>query len=211
MPKNTIKETVGKKTLSVKGRPANPNLRDHLLESAVQVLLEHGLNGLSMIRVARLAKASKETLYRNFGDKSGLLRAAVEKIADMFVSLLSKELDGKIGVDQRLHQIAINYLSVAYAPQSVALQRAAYGDAELGPLFVKKVTNKVVYFVSNEFRALKRAQPEFEAEMFLGAVQGKLYNRVMFGESPPNLATAIQIQADGATKLFSLYLSNTSL
>ena len=45
--------------------------------AAYALLAEHGYGGTSMLRVARAARASNETLYRWYGGKDGLFTAMV--------------------------------------------------------------------------------------------------------------------------------------
>ncbi|HUY04214.1 MAG TPA: TetR/AcrR family transcriptional regulator [Rhodocyclaceae bacterium] len=47
-----------------------------LLEATLKTLAEHGLDGATIPRIARVAGVSPATVYRRFVDKQGLLRAA---------------------------------------------------------------------------------------------------------------------------------------
>lgn len=190
------------------GRPTDPNLRDHLLDHAMKVLLSKGVAGFSMVNVAKSAKASKETLYRHFGDKQGLLHAAIDRDASFIDMVLTAGVDDCSGVAGRMKKIARNYLESAFTDHGLALQRLAYADGEygLGPLFVKKITTRVIRCVSSEFEALGRLNPNDDAELFLGLVQGKLYNRIVFGVVPKDLSNAIDRQVEMAWHVFQAYL-----
>jgi TetR/AcrR family transcriptional repressor of mexJK operon len=203
---NTVSPAAAEKKSA--GRPANPDLKSHLLDHAMKVLLAKGLSGFSMISVAKSAKASKETLYRHFGDKQGLLYAAIERDAGFIDMVLTDGLDTLAGPEQRLLRLASNYLTAAYTDHAIALQRLAYADGEqgLGPLFVKKITYRVIACVSHEFIGLDREEPERDAELFLGLVQGKLYNKILFGVPPDDLPHAIERQVADAWRVFNIYL-----
>lgn len=195
------------------GRPANPKLRDHLLNHAIEVLLSKGLSGFSMINVAKSAKASKETLYKHFGDKQGLLHAAIERDSTYIEMVLLEGIDELNNVDERLKCLARNYLAAAYTDHAIALQRLAYADGEfglaLGPLFVKTFTTNVIACVSHEFKEMGRSESINDAELFLGLVQGKMYNRIIFGVKPKHLEKAIDHQVELAWSVFNAYLGSS--
>lgn len=192
------------------GRPYNPELRNHLIDHAMKILLEQGLQKFSMASVAKSAHASKESLYRLFGDKEGLLHAAIERDAAFIEDVLTAGIHSNASTETKLQKIATNYLSAAYTDHAIALQRLAYADSVygLGVLFVKKITSRVIQCVAQIFTEMGRTNPELDAEMFLGLVQGKLYNKIIFGVKPDNLQERIEQQVRVAWEIFSCYLNN---
>ncbi|MEQ9164428.1 MAG: helix-turn-helix domain-containing protein, partial [Ilumatobacter fluminis] len=50
-----------------------------ILDAALELLVDDGTGQLTMLAVAKRAGASKETLYSWFGDRSGLIRALIER------------------------------------------------------------------------------------------------------------------------------------
>ncbi len=54
--------------------------RQRILQAAVRVFTERGYTASSTAQIAAAAGASKETLYTYFGDKAGLLRAALTSL-----------------------------------------------------------------------------------------------------------------------------------
>lgn len=51
--------------------------RDAIVEAAVDVFIERGLDGASMDRVAEVAGVSKRTVYNHFKSKDGLFQAVI--------------------------------------------------------------------------------------------------------------------------------------
>jgi AcrR family transcriptional regulator len=51
--------------------------REQLLEAALKVFAEHGTRGATTRRIAQAAGVNEVTLFRHFGSKEGLLRAAL--------------------------------------------------------------------------------------------------------------------------------------
>jgi len=60
-------------------RPRSTTARGEILASAQAILLEAGIDGFSIRRVSDRCGYSAPTLYHHFGDKSGLLDAALEE------------------------------------------------------------------------------------------------------------------------------------
>lgn len=58
-----------------RAKQRTPELRDHLLRVAVDVLAREGVAGFTTRRVARAAETSPPAVYELFGDKAGLVRA----------------------------------------------------------------------------------------------------------------------------------------
>ena len=68
--------------------------RERILMSALEVFVQHGYVGTSTDQLAAAAKVSKQTLYREFGDKEGvfesLIRFAGQRVEDPFAPLVSR-------------------------------------------------------------------------------------------------------------------------
>ncbi|GAA3192173.1 TetR/AcrR family transcriptional regulator [Nonomuraea roseoviolacea] len=56
--------------------------REQILQVATEVLYEQGLDGVGVAGLCTRAGVSKETLYRHFGSKEGLVRATLEARSD---------------------------------------------------------------------------------------------------------------------------------
>lgn len=185
-------------------------LQARLLDHTLRVLLRDGYRRFSMNAVATSAKASKETLYRHFGDKTGLLRAALVRSAAQIDPLLHVQLESATTRDDRLRQLGLNYLHACYLPESLALQRIAYADGEhgLGPLFAEEITEPAVAIVEAELEALGSKQPRRDAEVFLGMIQGKLHERIMLGAEIDDLERQLEAQVDHALLVMTPYLDS---
>lgn len=66
-------------------KPAEPGLRAdaarnraRLLEAAARLIAEHGVAGVTMEAVAAAAEVGKGTVFRRFGDRTGLLTALLD-------------------------------------------------------------------------------------------------------------------------------------
>jgi len=196
------------KQTAKKGRPLETGLRDRLLDHTLRVLLRDGYQKFSMNAVAQSAKASKETLYRHFGDKAGLLHAALIRNATLIGPLLNEGLETTGTTEERLSRLALNYLHGCYLPEALALQRIAYADGKrgLGPIFAEEITEHAISFIVEEFTQLGSTQPCEDAELFLGMIQGKLHEKILLGVQMENLEAQLQRQVSHALRMLMPYL-----
>jgi AcrR family transcriptional regulator len=110
-----------------------------VLDAVLSLMVEKG-SGLTMTAVARRASCSKETLYKWFGDRDGLLTATVQWQASKVRAgnYDRQNLDAST-LRESLKGFAANWLEVITSPTSIALNRigisqAASRDGNLGSI-----------------------------------------------------------------------------
>lgn len=103
-------------------------------EAAYELIDEKGYDNISMLAIAKRAKASNETLYRWYGDKKGLFQAMVIRNADDVYESLVEDLDRQRDPMQILEDISLKLLRFLTSGRAIALNRAAAADpsGELG-------------------------------------------------------------------------------
>ena len=100
-----------------------------VLDAALGLLVEQG-DQLTMTAVARRASCSKETLYKWFGDRDGLLTATVQwQAAKVTVGAVDREKLDIESLRARLEEFAANWLAVISTKTSIALNRLAMAHA----------------------------------------------------------------------------------
>ncbi len=101
-----------------------------VLDAVLALLVEKGADGLTMSAVARRASCSKETLYKWFGDRDGLLSATVRWQASKVRpgSYDRRRLDAG-ALRESLEAFAGGWLRVIASETSIALNRVAIGQA----------------------------------------------------------------------------------
>jgi len=129
-----------------------------VLDAVLRLLVEEG-DALTMTAVARRASCSKETLYKWFGDRDGLLTATVQWQA----SKVRVAAVGGRGVDlasltASLEGFAGDWLRVISSDTSVALNRVAVGHAGSG----KDDLGRIV-LENGRFALAARLKPVLEA------------------------------------------------
>ena len=110
-----------------------PSPRQEEVLDAVLDLLAEGRDALTMSAVAQRASCSKETLYKWFGDRDGLLTATVRWQASKVRAgnYDHQKLDTS-ALRASLEAFAANWLKVISSRTSVALNRVAISHAGSG-------------------------------------------------------------------------------
>lgn len=187
-----------------------------VLEAALALLVEGGDKGFTTARLARAANCSKESLYKWFGDRSGLLAAMVTYQASKV--RVAGSLKARPGADEfrrQLTDFARDLLTVLSGPTSLALNRLAIGeagrtDAQLGHLLTERGRRAIEERAKKLLDTGKRAglirfddREEAFATLY-GLIVGDMHVRMLLGETVPALSgdTAISAQAARAIEKF---------
>ncbi|MBN9456210.1 MAG: TetR/AcrR family transcriptional regulator C-terminal domain-containing protein [Bosea sp.] len=129
-----------------------------VLDAVLSLMVEKG-SGLTMTAVARRASCSKETLYKWFGDRDGLLTATVQwQASKVRAGNFDRQTLDAGALRESLKRFAANWLEVISSPTSIALNRigvsqAAARDGNLGSIVL----------ANGRFAIGKRMMPVLEA------------------------------------------------
>lgn len=132
--------------------------RRRLIEEAAYALIdEKGYDNISMLAIAKRAKASNETLYRWYGDKKGLFQAMVIRNADVVYASLVEDLEAHRDPMQILEDISLKLLRLLTSDRAIALNRAAAADAsgELGKALSKVGRERVLPLIAKVLGQIK--------------------------------------------------------
>lgn len=184
-----------------------------VLDAALRLMVEEGDN-LTMAGVARRASCSKETLYKWFGDRDGLLVATVQWQASK-VRVVPVD-PGKVDLDsltESLEGYARDWLKVIASDTSIALNRVAVSHAGSG-----KDNLGAIVLENGRFALAKRLKPVLDAgkraghlafedaetafRTFFGLVGRDIQIRLLLGDWPGLTEAAIAEDAARATRQF---------
>ncbi len=132
--------------------------RGEVLDVVLELLAE-GRDALTMSAVAQRASCSKETLYKWFGDRDGLLTATVQWQASKVRAGAydSTRLDG-LALRASLEAFGVTWLKVISSRTSIALNRVAVAHAGSG----KSNLGQIV-LANGRFAIGERLKPLLEA------------------------------------------------
>ncbi len=167
--------------------------QQQVLTAALSLLVEQG-DRLTMTSVARRASCSKETLYKWFGDRDGLLTATVQFQASKvrMPPFDRRRIDAE-SLKASIEQFARDLLATISGEVSVTLNRLAIAHAgaekpglgdivlENGPLGIRKRL-KPVLEAGRENRLLRFESSEEAYRCFFGLVVRDVQIRLLLGE-----------------------------
>lgn len=187
--------------------------RQQAVLDAVLALMVAG-EALTMTAVARRASCSKETLYKWFGDRDGLLAATVRwQASKVRAGNFDRQAMDAGALRESLSRFAANWLTVISSPTSIALNRLAISHAG------SHETNLGAIVLANGRLAIgERVKPLLEAgreagilafddtetafRTFIGLVGRDVQVRLLLGDRLKLSAATIAADADRAAGQF---------
>lgn len=197
--------------------PFSPRQND-VLEQALRLLVEGGDRALTTANIARAANCSKESLYKWFGDRDGLLTAMVRWQASKVrvVPVAREKLDAE-SLFSSLEHFARDWLLVLSSRTSIALNRLAVshsasgksglGDIVLanGPVAMAKRL-KPILEMGQEAKLLAFDDIDDAFRAFFGLVVRDMQIRLLLGDRLELTDAEVIRDARRATKqFFALY------
>lgn len=160
--------------------------QDAIIAAAYAVLETEGYTGTSMLKIAKAAKASNETLYRWYGDKRGLFEAMVRANAAETTKVLEVTIAQEGDPVTCLELASPILLRMLMGDRAIALNRAAAADptGELGRAIAAGGREQVGPLMAEVLSRLDGAAPYPRhrlAERYFGLLVGDLQIRRVIG------------------------------
>ncbi len=187
--------------------------QQQVLTAALELLVEGGA-GLTMTAVARRASCSKETLYKWFGDRDGLLTATVQwQAAKVRVPRVDRYRLDADTLRQSIEQFARDLLGTLAGEISVTLNRLAVSHAgdekiDLGSIVLENGRLemgrrlKPVLEAGRDARLLRFESSEEAFRTFFGLVVRDVQIRLLLGDDLKLSQADIERDAARATEQF---------
>ena len=164
-----------------------------MIAHARALIAEHGIEGLSVNEVVRLAGGSKATLAKYFGDRSGLIAAAIAEEAREAMVALHLQRDGLASgsLAESLRVLLTGVLRFYLKPGSLALYRAVVAmgaqDRSVAAALYDHGHREIVEAVAVVLRAYAKADGEKDellrdlAEQMVHAIRAGLHEQALLG------------------------------
>lgn len=191
-----------------------------VLDATLAVMVEEG-DSLTMTSVSRRASCSKETLYKWFGDRDGLLTATVRwQASKVQIPNVDRARLDRAALVAALEQFAANWLRVISSETSIALNRmavshAASGKDSLGSIVLKNGRNAMALRLRPLLETAREAgllafdEADEAFRTFFGLVLRDVQIRLLLGDAIKLSGQHIAVDAARATGQFmALYGSN---
>ncbi len=191
-----------------------------VLDATLAALVDEG-DALTMSSVSRRASCSKETLYKWFGDRDGLLTATVRwQASKVNVPVVDKATLDAAALTATLESFARDWLTVISSGTSIALNRVAVshagsGKSKLGEIVLKNGRNAMglrlepVLLAARDAEILAFTNVQDCFRTFFGLVLRDTQIRLLLGDDLSLTQTQISADADNASAQFmALYGRN---
>lgn len=118
-----------------------PRKRRDIVEAATTLFLRNGYQGTSVDQIAAAAAVSKQTVYKQFGDKERLFRAIVDGVAENSQGIVAELAAGfvrrPVGTVEDLQEVlagvARSYLDAVLQGRVLSLRRLIIAEADRFP------------------------------------------------------------------------------
>lgn len=185
-------------------------------KAAFDLLEEYGYEGISMLKIAKRAKASNETLYRWYGDKKGLFQSLVQNNAKEIGRLLFSDVDNSRPLYEMLDVLGPTLLTLLTGPRAIALNRAAAGDptGDLGRALAKSGRGTIMPLIEKVFERTDITddtpigEPTNFADIYVRLLVGDLQIRRATGAIPQLSKSAILQRAKEASSLILRFMED---
>jgi len=190
--------------------------RSAILEAATTVFLNNGYLGASMDEIAALARVSKQTVYKHFGDKERLfveiVTNMVNEISDpVYEEVLGLADSGDIEAD--LRDLARRLLEGVVQPRLLQLRRLVIGEASrfpaLGRTFYERGPGRTIAALAAAFERLGARDvlhlddPALAAAHFNWLIMSAPLNEAMLlGSGEPPVPADLKRLTDSAVHVF---------
>ena len=88
-------------------------VRERVLDAATAITVDAGWGGVTMGKVATLAKVSRQTVYNEYGAKPALGQAMVLRELERFLAVVAHELDTRDDLVDAIRAAAVGALAMA--------------------------------------------------------------------------------------------------
>jgi AcrR family transcriptional regulator len=192
--------------------------RQAILAAATEVFVRHGYLGATTDQVAAAASVSKQTVYKQFGDKQHLFAEVIGVTTTGVVDRLTRVVASTLGdapdVRTALRELADGFLRGLLQPDVLRLRRLVIAEAdrfpEVGQAWFEQGFDRALVILGEALQGLEErgllhdlGDPTLAAYQFAGLVMYLPMNQAMFAGSgvlpPPDKLDQI---AESAVAVF---------
>ncbi|WP_447911522.1 TetR/AcrR family transcriptional regulator [Microbacterium phyllosphaerae] len=184
-----------------RGRPsaAEAIARDErVVDVVIALLTAEGFEALTFDRVAAEAHVAKRTLYGVFGDREGLVRAAIRRQHPY----LADAGEGSEDLRSACRAILVQLLG----DEAIGIQRAIIGAAAQHPSLAAEFYDDGPRRAQGFLAAHLAKDAEVSPELLFTALLGEPHRRRLLGIAGAPTAEEIDVQVDGVMRVLGLHV-----
>jgi AcrR family transcriptional regulator len=167
------------------GRPRSERARKAILASALSLIEEEGITGVTIEAVADQAKVGKPTIYRYWSNARELAMAAMMEQPDR--KAVTKVSDPPLKQLETQLKAVIKQFSKSTGKQAAILMASSHWESELSKAF----RNQVILKSREEGRQILEAaigegqvKPDIPIDSVLDMIYGPIFYRLLAGHIP---------------------------
>jgi AcrR family transcriptional regulator len=158
---------------------SSPSTRDRLIQAALELFLSQGIQNTTTRQIANLAEVNEVTLFRNFGNKYGLLQAVIEE-STLFSDVgetLGQVFSPTATFQENLHQYV--HACLQLLEQKPDFVRSLIGEAEQYSPELRQVLEQKLFETQQAIaqtlaQSLKSPQATLSPQKLLYLINGML-------------------------------------
>lgn len=195
--------------------------KEEVFQKTIKLLSTKDYSRVTMLDIAKEAKISKETLYKNFGSKTGLFVAIIQKNSN----IIREKIDEALQIQENFaEQVLINvvylYLNTIISNGSAVINRIAISEInqtpELASILIENGRNNVYPSMCRYIDGLQKQkvissehEPERMVEILFGLAAGDMQIRYLLKTFPSNFnEEALKERAEKAVEYFFRIFGN---
>ncbi len=177
-------------------RPSTKQKQQRILEVASQLFFEQGFTQTSLDQVIERCGGSKQTLYRYFGDKQGLLNAVVGHSIEQFSMAFQFRSNSREPLSQQLIHFGIAYLGTILSPRVLDTYRIIMAESRHHPALAQfylqqgpnSVIRHLVAFLEQQIAQgqLRCDDPAQASQHLLSLLKGEYHQEALLGIEIPD-------------------------
>jgi AcrR family transcriptional regulator len=170
--------------------------RDRLLEAAIAVVDEQGIEGIRVRDIAAAANVREPSVYHYFGSREGLVEAVeaarFKRDSIAITGMFSNAVAGCSTMDDYLDLCALvmNAVEAPGRAEVRSVRASAFGSAQSRPNLAKLISEAQLELDNDLATGLKLAQergwvrPDLDVVSFAGWVNGMVNGRLIYEMNP---------------------------
>ncbi|WP_019614368.1 TetR/AcrR family transcriptional regulator [Psychromonas ossibalaenae] len=177
-------------------RPSTLLKRQKIIAAATQLFFKQGYPETSLDQIIEQCGGSKQTLYRYFGDKKGILNEVITQGTEEMKSVFQFQNDSDIPLTKQLNEFGYLYIKTLCSPQLLNMYRIVITesrrDQELAEFFLSRGPQHFHHLLT-EFLLQQAEQGKLHinnaslaATRLLGLLRGDFFQQAMLGMPSPS-------------------------
>ena len=192
-------------------RPSTLKKQKKIIETATTLFFEHGYSQTSLDQIIEQCGGSKQTLYRYFGDKKGILVEVITHCTEEIEAAFQFDSASDTPLEEKLNQFGYEYLKALCSPKLLNVYRIIIAesrhDKELATFFLSRGPQHMHHLLVDYLQSqvnqgrLKLEDTNMACSQFLGALKGDFFHEALVGIDIPDEQNMKQHVAE-AVKIF---------